>query len=88
MERAEAADAGRTFDVVEDVPGALGWRRRADLDEKALEAWELRDGSVLLLDPTGASDARIHRPRVEAARPSGPFLRRATDERRASLSAA
>jgi hypothetical protein len=87
MQRADAADAGRTFDVVDDIPGALGWRRRAELDEQPLEAWELRDGSVLLLDPTGASDARLHRPRTEA-RPSGPFLRRAGDERRVSLSAA
>jgi hypothetical protein len=41
------------------IPEALGWRRRPNLDEPSREAWELRDGSYLLLDPSGRRDALI-----------------------------
>ena len=51
-----------------DFPAALGWRRMAELDEESRQAWELRDGTVLLLDPTGRSDSRIRR--AEAGPPA------------------
>jgi hypothetical protein len=53
-----------------DFPAALGWRRMAELDEESREAWELRDGTVLLLDPTGRSDSRVCPPRHESAAPA------------------
>ncbi len=65
--RDDASGSAGNFDLVNDVPEALGWQRKRDLDEGAREAWELRDGTVLLLDPTGGSDARVCRPRQEAS---------------------
>jgi hypothetical protein len=53
----DCGDAARDL----DFPTALGWRRIAELDDESREAWELRDGTVLLLDPTGQSDSRIRR---------------------------
>jgi hypothetical protein len=81
MNRAVADDSARNFEVTQNVPEALGWLRRAELDEGPRQAWELRDGSVLLLDPTGESDARLHRVHTEPVAPTGPFLRRSTDIR-------
>ena len=40
----------------------LGWRRRSDCDEGQRQAWELPDGMLLLLDPSGASDALFRPP--------------------------
>jgi hypothetical protein len=37
----------------------LRWRRRSDLDEAGREAWQIADGTVLLLDPSGNSDSLI-----------------------------
>ena len=40
----------------------LGWRRRSECDEGQRQAWELPDGNLLLLDPSGASDALFRPP--------------------------
>ena len=61
-------DAGEAAGGELDFPAALGWRRMAELDEESRQAWELRDGTVLLLDPTGRSDSRIRR--TEAGPPA------------------
>ena len=58
--------------MVQDVPEALGWQRKTELDDANREAWELHDGTVLLLDPSGRSDARVCRPRRE--QPSAPWF--------------
>jgi hypothetical protein len=65
-------DAGEAAGGELDFPAALGWRRMAELDEESRQAWELRDGTVLLLDPTGRSDSRICPRRAEAGSPA-PF---------------
>ena len=46
----------------------LGWRRRSDCDEGQRQAWELPDGMLLLLDPSGTSDA-IFRPPAPLGKP-------------------
>ena len=63
-------DAGETAGGELDFPSALGWRRMAELDAGSRQAWELRDGTVLLLDPTGRSDSRICPGRPEAGSPA------------------
>ena len=63
-------DAGEAAGTERDFPAALGWRRLAERDEQSRQAWELRDGTVLLLDPTGRSDARICPRRLETDSPA------------------
>jgi hypothetical protein len=58
MTDSEHARAGTGSDRFLD---GLGWRRRSDCDEGQRQAWELPDGVLLLLDPSGASDA-VFRP--------------------------
>jgi hypothetical protein len=41
------------------LPEKLGWRRRPARDEQGREAWQLPDGMLLLLDPTGRSDSLL-----------------------------
>lgn len=43
------------------APENLGWRRKPELDERHRQAWEMRDGAVLLLDPSGLSDSLLRR---------------------------
>lgn len=68
----------------------LGWRRRAECDEAAREAWELADGTILLLDPTGATDSIVRPPHERGQpageRPGGDGERRVREERRADHS--
>jgi hypothetical protein len=81
-ETAVAAETDRTIANADDlILEQLGWRRRAEYDEAAREAWELADGSILLLDPTGATDSLVRSPQ-EVAPVSGWARERRRDKLR------
>jgi len=63
------------------ILGEIGWQRRSELDETGREAWELPNGTVLLLDPSGVSDSLVRRPSPEDPAPAPVTVGQTESER-------